>query len=239
MTSLKDQAIQNALTGDWQKAVSVNKSLIKENPQDIDALNRLAFAFSILGRVKDAKNIYQKVLKIDSLNPLALRNLKRIGNLKKIKNDALDAPASPKMQVTNMFIEKQGKTKIVELVNVAQPSVINTLRTGQSLTLSVKRLKIFVLSHDKQYIGVLPDNIGKRLIKFIKTGNQYEAYVKSAYDHHIFIFIKEIKRASKLKDQPSFISISERIFDPDKKLRKSIVSNEKDYEEESSEENEE
>jgi len=239
MTSLKDQAIQNALTGDWQKAVAANKSLIKENPVDIDALNRLAFAFSILGRVKDAKNTYQKVLRIDSLNPLALRNLKRIGDLKKIKNDALDASSASMMHLTNMFIEEQGKTKIVELVNVAQPSVINTLRTGQSLSLCVKRLKIFVLDSGKQYIGALADNIGKRLIKFIKAGNQYEAYVKSAFDHHIIIFIKEIKRASRLKDQPSFISTSERIFDPDKKLRKSIVSDEKDYEEESSEENEE
>jgi len=239
MTSLKDQAIQNALTGDWQKAVLVNKSLIKENPQDIDALNRLAFALSILGRVKDAKNTYQKVLKIDSLNPLALRNLKRIGDLKKIKNENGDVSSVSKMHVTNMFIEEQGKTKIVELVNVAQPSVINTLRTGQSLTLLVKRLKIFVLSEGNQYIGVLPDNIGKRLIKFIRAGNQYEAYVKLAYDHHIIIFIKEIKRASRFRDQPSFISISERILDPDKKLRKSIVSDEKDYEEESSEENEE
>src|SRR3990167_4829224 len=103
MTSLKDQAIQNALTGDWQKAVLVNKSLIKENPQDIDALNRLAFALSILGRVKDAKNTYQKVLKIDSLNPLALRNLKKIEDLKKIKNDIGNASSASKMHVANMF----------------------------------------------------------------------------------------------------------------------------------------
>ena len=86
MISLKDQAIQNALAGEWQKAVAINKSLLKEDPQDIDALNRLAFAFSILGKTKDAKTAYQKVLKIDSLNPLALRNLKRIASSKKIKN---------------------------------------------------------------------------------------------------------------------------------------------------------
>src|SRR3989344_9508406 len=239
MTSLKDQAIQNALTGDWQKAVVINKSLIKENPVDIDALNRLAFALSILGRVKDAKNTYQKVLRIDSLNPLALRNLKRIGDLKKIKNGGLNASSASKMHLTNMFIEEQGKTKIVELVNVAQPSIIANLRTGQSLALSVKRLKIFVLDSGKQYIGVLPDNIGKRLIKFLKAGNLYEAYVKSALNHHIIIFIKETKRVSRLKDQPSFISISERSLELGKKLGKSIASIGKDYEEESSEEDEE
>ena len=238
MTSLKDNAIQNALTGDWQKAVAVNKALIKENPVDIDALNRLAFAFSILGRVKDAKNTYQKVLRIDSLNPLALRNLKRIGDLKKIKNDVGNASLSSSMRLTNMFIEEQGKTKIVELVNVAQPSVINNLHTGQFLTLSVKRLKIFVLSNGIQYIGVLPDNIGKRLIKFIKAGNQYEAYVKSAFDHHIIIFIKEIKRASKLKDQPSFISSAEKILDFDKKFNR-VKNNEREDHEESSEDEDE
>jgi len=238
MTSLKDQAIQNALTGDWQKAVVINKSLIKENPVDIDALNRLAFAFSILGRVKDAKNTYQKVLRIDSLNPLALRNLKRIGDVKKIKNEVGNASSTSKMHVANMFIEEQGKTKIVELVNVAQPSVINNLRTGQSLSLFVKRLKIFVLDSGNQYVGVLPDNIGKRLIKFIKAGNQYEAYVKSAFDHHIIIFIKEIKRTSRLKDQPSFISSAEKVLDFDKKFNRIKNDDRDDHEESSGDEDE-
>ena len=239
MTSLKDQAIQTALTGDWEKAIAINKLLIKENPTDIDALNRLAFAFSILGRTKNAKNTYQKVLKIDSLNPLALRNLKRIGDLKTIKNNNRKNSTASSMHVNNMFIEEQGKTKIVELVNVAQPSIINTLRSGQILNLSVKRLKIFVLSDGKQYIGVLPDNIGKRLIKFIKAGNLYEAYVKSASNHHIIIFIKEIKRVSKFKDQPSFISILERGLELDKKLSKSDGNIQGDYEEDSLEEDEE
>lgn len=238
MTSLKDQAIQNALTGDWQNAVLVNKSLVKENPADIDALNRLAFAFSILGRVKDAKNTYQKVLKIDSLNPLALRNLKKIEDLKKIKNDIGNASSASKMHVANMFIEEQGKTKIVELVNVAQPFIINNLRTGQSLSLCVKRLKIFVLDSDNQYIGVLPDNIGKRLIKFIKAGNQYEAYVKSAFNHHTIIFIKEIKRVSRLKDQPSFISSAEKVLDFDKKFNRAKNAEGDDHEESTGDDNE-
>jgi len=238
MISLKDQAIQNALSGDWENAIKINKSLVKENPADIDALNRLAFAFSILGRVKDAKNTYQKVIMIDSLNPLALRNLKRIRDSKNIKTTNKSAPATS-FHVTNMFIEEQGKTKIVELVNIAQPSVINTLRTGQSLTLSVKRLKIFILSGGKQYIGVLPDNIGKRLIKFLKAGNLYEAYVKSAYGHHIIIFIKEIKRIARFKDQPSFISVSEKGLEISKKQTGSKDKDDKDYEDDSSEEDEE
>lgn len=63
MTSLQNQAINTALTGDWEKAVLINKDLVKENPKDIDALNRLAFAFNILGKNKEAKLTYQRVLK--------------------------------------------------------------------------------------------------------------------------------------------------------------------------------
>ena len=196
-----------------EQAITINKTLIKEDPSDIDALNRLAFAFSIIGKAKDAKSTYQKVLKLDVLNTLALRNLKKLDG----KNGQMTNGSN--FQVNNTFIEEQGKTKIVVLINIAQPSVINSLRTGQTLELSIKRLKIFMLTEDNKYIGVLPDNIGKRLIKFIKAGNQYEAYVKSALDHHMIVFIKEVKRISRFKDQPSFLSTLEKTLDFDKKLK--------------------
>ena len=64
MTLLKDKAIQAMLLGDWKNAASLNKTLIKENPKDIDALNRLAYAFTILGKIQNAKSTYKKVLKI-------------------------------------------------------------------------------------------------------------------------------------------------------------------------------
>ncbi|MEK7558784.1 MAG: hypothetical protein AAB521_00595 [Patescibacteria group bacterium] len=213
MISLKTKAIQTALSGNWEQAITINKTLIKEDPSDIDALNRLAFAFSIIGKAKDAKSTYQKVLKLDVLNTLALRNLKKLDG----KNGQMTNGSN--FQVNNTFIEEQGKTKIVVLINIAQPSVINSLRTGQTLELSIKRLKIFMLTEDNKYIGVLPDNIGKRLIKFIKAGNQYEAYVKSALDHHMIVFIKEVKRISRFKDQPSFLSTLEKTLDFDKKLK--------------------
>jgi hypothetical protein len=76
------------------------------------------------------------------------------------------------------------------------------------LNLGIKRLKIFALE-EQQYIGVLPDDISKRLIKFIKNGCKYEAYVKSANQHKVTLFIKEIKKTARYKDQPSFITITD------------------------------
>ncbi len=71
--------------------------------------------------------------------------------------------------------------------------------------MNIKRSKIFALDEQKQYIGMLPDNIGKRLIKFMNGGNAYEAYIKSSLNNHIALFIKEIKRANRFKNQPSFL----------------------------------
>lgn len=227
MVTLKNQAIQTALSGDWQKAVNLNKSLIEEDPNDIDALNRLAFALTILGKIKDAKSAYQKVLKIDSLNSLAVRSLKKLDG----KTNSGQGASSSGFLVNNSFIEEQGKTKIVELVNTAQPSIINNLRTGQSIKLSIKRLKIFALTDDNSYVGVLPDNIGKRLIKFIKAGNIYDAFVKSAHEHHVIVFLKEVKKLSKFKDQLSFLT-SDKLLVLDKKLNKGRVDDDQEEPEE-------
>lgn len=208
MTLLKTQAIQTALVGDWNLAISLNQELLKTNPNDIEALNRLAFALSVLGRVKEAKSIYQKVLSLDTLNPIALRGLKRLYGTSQVKhansNNNICQPTLK--QLSNLFLEETGKTKVIELINIAEPKIIAILRTGEFVNLCIKRLKIFVLRKENQYIGMLPDNIGKRLIKLLKGGNCYEAYIKAVENNHVTIFIKETKRSQRFKNQPSFIS---------------------------------
>ncbi len=202
MTQLKDKAIQAMLLGEWQNATTLNKALLSENPNDIDALNRLAYAFTILGKIKDAKTTYRKVLKLDILNQIAIRNIKKLNDLEPRQ---LAKSASSIKYVNNIFLEETGKTKIISLVNMASPKTIALLTTGQSVVIAIKRSKIFVLDQNKQYLGVLPDDIGKRLIKLIKGGNGYTACIKSATKHNVSVFIKETKRASRYKNQPSFM----------------------------------
>lgn len=198
--NLKDQAIKTALTGDWQAAIELNKTILTQTPDDIDTLNRLALAYTVTGKIKDAKNTYQKVFNLDPLNPIAQRNIK------KLSEKTEDLQTTNGGQINCNFLEETGKTKIVELVNVAQSNIIQTLRIGQCVNLSIKRSKIFVQEGEKQYIGVLPDDIGNRLIKFIKNGNKYEAFIKSTINSKVFIFIKEIKRATKYRNLPSFVT---------------------------------
>ncbi len=201
MTPLKAQAIQTALMGDWENAIALNQLLLDESPNDIDTLNRLAFAFASQGNNKEARNIYQKVLQLDIQNPIAMRNLKRLGVSSGKNNHVL-----PPMHMTNLFIEEPGKTKVVELINVADKKVISPLRSGEGLQLCIKRMKIFILDMNKQYIGMLPDDLGKRLIKFMDGGNKYDAFVKSVENNKVIIFARETYRANRFKNQASFIS---------------------------------
>lgn len=199
MLALKNQAIQIALTGNWEEAISLNEEILKEEPTDIDTLNRLAFAYTAMGKLKEAKDTYQRVLDIDSANPIAQKNLKKLTNL------SAQTINIPKSISTNMFLEESGKTKIVTLVNTAPVQVLRTLQVGQTVNLCIKRLKIFVQDEQKTFIGMLPDDLGNRLIKFMEGGNEYEAYVKAATGHDVVVFLKEAKRSSKFKNQPTFL----------------------------------
>lgn len=206
VTPLRDQAIQTALTGDWNSAIRLNQQLLKENPNDIETLNRLAFAFTVCGKTKDAKNTYRRVLRLDSQNPIAIKNLKRLTMAKKINTTPMHPTFNMSTTSDTLFLEESGKTKIVELVNVAEPKIIENLMAGEMVTMRIKRLKIFVCDASGQYIGMLPDDIGKRLIKFINGGNSYEAHIKSLDHRKMLVFIHEIKRAGRFKNQPSFTS---------------------------------
>lgn len=199
MKITSNQAIQATLSGDWENAIELNKLLLKEKPDDVEALNRMGLAYTVTGDSKGAKKSYEKVIEIDPLNSIALKNLKR---LETETGNNSDSPMI--IQVNNIFIEETGKTKVVELINLAQAEVLMSLRTGQSVDMSVKRLKIFI-HQGKNYIGVLPDDIGNRLIKFIKGGNTYEAFVKSSSHQNVSIFIRELKKSAKFKDHPSFL----------------------------------
>jgi len=194
----KNLAIQTALKGDWSEAIRLNEEILQKHPTDTETLNRLAFAYNIIGNAKEAKKTYERVLSVDSGNAIALKNLS------KINQGSSNAQTNGFHVTTNTFLEEIGKTKIVTLLNVAPPKLLKTLQTGQQVMLSPKRMKIFVLDSQDQYIGMLPDNLAKRLTEFMKEGNLYESFVKSIEGNTVNIFIKETHRVDKLHNVSSF-----------------------------------
>ncbi len=203
----KDTAIKYALDNKWEEARDENMRLLTDNPGDIDTLNRLAYSYMKLGNFDKAREYYKSVVDMDKTNPIALKNLRR---LETISSKDFVMPENKPSGISNLvdvFIEEAGKTKTVDLKNVADKKTLSLLEPGEEVGLSVKRSKIFVQMDDKTFIGMLPDNIGMRMITFINGGNEYSACVKSVEENSVSVFIRETKKANRFKNQPSFVHI--------------------------------
>lgn len=203
---LKDLAIKYALENKWNEALKTNLKILEtESEESVDVLNRLAFAYIKLGKFKKSKEAYQKVITIDKTNPIALKNLKKLETISKQKPNKDASIPTIGIHIHDVFIEEAGKTKTTELKNITDKKALSLLQPGDNVVLVIKRSKIFVQTTDKQYIGMLPDNIGMRLVSFIKGGNEYQACIKALDEKTVTVFIKEIKKVAKYKSQPSFI----------------------------------
>ena len=211
MQDTSQAAIDEALKNNWDAAITLNKQILKENPTDIEALNRLGFALSETRNVKEAKKIFKKVLQINRFNPIALKNLKRLELFKegKVKIGRTTHPnGQVKMRVNHfasLFLEEVGKTKVVNLINIAEAKIISTLHSTDEVILIPRRRGVAAVTTDNEYIGALPDDIARRLFLLMKGGNEYEAYIKSVDRNEISIFIRETKRQPKFRNQASFL----------------------------------
>lgn len=201
--TVSDQAAINAaLNQDWKEAISINIALLKSNKNSISLLNRLGFAYLQSGQLSLAKTTFQKVIKLDSYNQIAAKNLKKLGLVKQ-----KDILKNPKKQVQPMsFLEEPGKTKIVECVNTATVQVLSTLTPGEEVELKAKNHTVEVRNSQSVYLGALPDDVSFRLIKFLAVGNTYQGLVKSTNKSTLVVFIREISRGKRYATQPSFTS---------------------------------
>lgn len=219
-TPFKTQAIQSALANNWKLAQEINEQLVLENPLDIDSLNRLGFAYMKQGRYNKARDAYKKVISLDKTNPIALKNLRKLDTVSKSgKKDPADKKnfsSFSHIMMQDIFIEEAGKTKTIDLKNVADKKTLSLVEPGDPISMAIKRSKIFMQTTDKKYIGMLPDNISMRLIAFIKGGNEYVACVKACDEKSVTVFIKETKKVGRFKNQASFpSSFSGQVQDPE------------------------
>src|SRR5690348_1784541 len=102
-TPAHDDAIAAALAQNWEEAVVLNKTILEIDPSNVDTLNRLGFAYLQLGKTKDAKEIYSKVLELDQYNQIAQKNLVKL-NSKSPQTAGNGGMVSPLM-----FLEEPGK----------------------------------------------------------------------------------------------------------------------------------
>lgn len=198
---LEQQAIKAAMRGVWDQAIELNQKILKLEPKNTAALNRLARAFWEKGNLALAKKTYRQVLLIDRYNIIASKNLKRLADQEKI----LPKKGERKKTVEGVvFLEEPGKTKVVKLIRLASPKVLSELDSGDEVLLVPKKHTISITGTDGIHLGAIPDDLSHRLLRFIKGGNQYQVFVKAVDRQNLEIFIREIKRAPKFHNLSSF-----------------------------------
>lgn len=197
------ESINLAITQEWEKALELNLTLAKKYPKDIDTLNRLARTYMELGKISSAKESYQKVLKIDQYNPIASKNIKKLSTLnnKDLKTDKVFENVDP-----DIFLEEPGKTKVINLENVASKEVLAKLRIGDKVTLKPQKVGVIVFSSDDRRIGEFDKNWSSILSESIKAGSKFESFIKSVTveektnDHTLSIFVKEVEHSPKIAE---------------------------------------
>ncbi|MBI2012726.1 hypothetical protein HYS90_02230 [Candidatus Curtissbacteria bacterium] len=207
---LAQEAIEAAISLNWEKAAKINKKILDLSEKDVEALNRLARARFCLGNKEGAEKTYKKVLGIDPYNIIARKNLDKLtrSNGNPVGPNGTNGPkdqngkTSPNL--ANLFIFEPGKTKLVNLLNLAPPAILASLNCGDQVLINPKNHSVTISSLNKVYLGALPDDLAHRLIAFIAGGNKYDCYVKNANLKSLTVFIREITRSAKFASQPSF-----------------------------------
>ena len=230
---LNEQAIDAALNSNWDVALKINKQIIKEVPQNVDALNRQARVYLELGKSNLAKKYYSEALKFDPYNPIAIKNLKIIKSFK--SNGVGTSPSTyvghAKLSAS-LFLQEPGKTKIVSLLKVAEPQKLSKAFCGMKVEMVIKNRKITIVDMDGNYLGVLPDDTSHLMLRLTKGGNKYDLFIKAIRVNALSVLIKEVLRSKRFKNQPSFLEVSTKVLSTE--LLPNVASD--DSEEESSDE---
>lgn len=194
-------AIAAALAQNWEEAIRLNLLILESDSDNLDAYNRLGFAYTQKGDTAKAKKSYQEVLKRDQYNQVAQRNIAKLQSNN--GSNGSSAFVSPLM-----FLEEPGKTKIVLCVNPAPAKIIDGLSCGQEVTMKVKKHCIEIRDNANTYLAALPDDVSFKLGKYIEGGNQYKVVIRSTAKNNLTVFIREMSRGTKYLDQPSFTPTS-------------------------------
>lgn len=197
-------ACQAALVSDWDQAAKINQKILSRSKDNVEAINRLAKAYVCLGNIDKAKELYAKTLELDPYNVIATKNLEKIQKSNGMANHAPQPAITSGVNLSDLFLYEPGKTKIINLLNVAPPQVLASLNCGDKLQINPKNHSITLTTGYGVYLGALPDDLAHRLLAMLDGGNQYEAYVKSATIKTVTIFIREVQRSEKFINQPSF-----------------------------------
>jgi tetratricopeptide (TPR) repeat protein len=205
---LPERAIALAMQNRWREAADVNRTILKIDPNDADAYNRLGKALLELGQIREAYDAYARAVELSPTNMIAQKNMQRLAPLVQ-QGATVAAPArstsagEPIRPQT--FIEETGKTGLSTLINLASGPTLLTLTAGDRVELRADggTLRVYTEAGGA-YLGQVEPKLAHRLLKFIEAGNRYTAAVTTVSDKSLTVLIREVYQAPTMQGRPSF-----------------------------------
>lgn len=196
-----EDAVQLAIQGKWDDAVKLNKFIIDSFGADEETQNRLGKALSELGKLKEAKASYEAALKLNPMNSIAKKNAARINALLHQK-EGLKVGGS-KVDL-NLFVEEMGKTVITTVEAPASVDISSKVAAGDVAELKIDGDGIAAETSRGVRIGQLEPKLARRLIKFMRGGNRYQAGVTSVDSNTVKLIVRETYQDPRFAGKPSF-----------------------------------
>jgi hypothetical protein len=196
-----DEAVQLAIAGKWDEAVKLNKFIIESFGADEETQNRLGKALSELGKLKDAKAAYEVALKLNPMNSIAKRNAARINALLHQKEGLKVGGTRVDL---NLFVEEMGKTVITTLEPGPGADICSKVAAGDVAELKVDGDGVAAETSRGVKLGLLEAKLARRLIKFIRGGNRYQAGVMSCDGNTVRLIVRETYQDPRFAGKPSF-----------------------------------
>jgi len=195
------QAITLAMQGRWREAVAINKGMVEDFPNDIDAYNRLGRAYMELGDYSLAREAYGRALELDQHNAIAQKNLRRLSLLGERPIPSMGNSGTAKPQ---HFIEETGKAGVVNLYRLAPGEILARMVAGDRVHLKISNSGLIVENSNGQYLGEVELKHGPRLIRLMRGGNEYSAAIVSSTEDQVTVIVREIYQHPSQTGQLSF-----------------------------------
>ena len=199
------RAIALAMKSRWEEAVTANRSILADYPDDLETCNRLGKALSELGRNREARDAFRQALSISPANGIARKNLERLTRLA----DETPRPRARTSAAPQLFIEEGGKAAVVSLADPAPPDVLLKLAPGHAVYLQPAGRRVEVVAPSGEYLGQIGPRWETRLTRLINGGNRYDAVVTSVSAAELTVIVREAYKHPSQTNVTSFPSRGE------------------------------
>ncbi len=178
LSVVEKQAIKAALNENWKLSIELNKKILENTPNDLNAKIRLGRAYLSNKDFTKALKIFKEVLKADPINSIALKNIE-LAKKKKTKHTSNN----------QLIIKEPGTSKEVDLEIDLKGITASSFDFGDKLELKALKTKVNIIHKDKVIGAIKDEKLVSRLNLAQDRGISFHASFLKGMNKNIKILI--------------------------------------------------